>query len=120
MQHYAAVQRQFAVTLNPGSGSLDMPFDLSGGQPLASQPVWQHARIMLNWAIQPLDQASLQPALTSPYLALAEFRSLVTEWPRTFRRRITLSQAGARLEVEGWASSRVGICALISSASLNC
>tara|TARA_X000000950_G_scaffold258737_1_gene326504 strand:+ start:7196 stop:9802 length:2607 start_codon:yes stop_codon:yes gene_type:complete len=116
MQHYAAVQRQFAVTLNPGSGSLDMPFDLSGGQPLASQPVWQHARIMLNWAIQPLDQASLQPALTSPYLALAEFRSLVTEWPRTFRRRITLSQAGARLEVEADPSPLLTSAGLLADA----
>jgi hypothetical protein len=89
--HYDRVLRQFAATLSPNRDSRDPIFDLSGGKSLVGQPVWRHAKILLNWIKQPADQATLSPLLNSPYLSLPWCEDLRKEWPNWARRTVSPS-----------------------------
>ena len=89
--HYDRVLRQFAATLSPNRDSRDPIFDVSGGKSLLGQPVWRHARILLNWIKQPADQPTLSPLLNSPYLSLPWCEALRTQWPNWARRTVSPS-----------------------------
>ena len=64
--NYDRVLRQFAATLTPTGDSRQLPFDLSGGKSLASQPVWRHARIFLDWLRLAADRQTLAPSCSHP------------------------------------------------------
>ena len=85
---YDRVLRQFSATLAPHQDSREPVFDLSGGKSLASQPVWQHAKVLLNWINRPADQATLAPMLHSPYLNLPWCEGLKQQWPKWARRQL--------------------------------
>lgn len=89
--HYDRVLRQFAATLSPDRDSRDPIFDVSGGKSLVGQPVWRHAKILLNWIKQPADQATLAPLLNSPYVSLPWCEVLRKEWPNWARRTVSPS-----------------------------
>ena len=89
--HYDRVLRQFAATLSPNRDSRDPIFDLSGGKSLVGQPVWRHAKILLNWIKQPADQATLSPLLNSPYVSLPWCEVLRKTWPSWARRTVSPS-----------------------------
>ncbi len=95
--HYDRVLRQFAATLSPERDSRDPIFDLSGGKSLVGQPVWRHAKVLLNWIRQPADQATLSPLLNSPFVSLPWCEGLRREWPRWARRTVSPA-AFARFE----------------------
>ncbi len=96
--NYDRVLRQFAATLTPTGDSRQLPFDLSGGKSLASQPVWRHARIFLDWLRLAADRQTLAPLLQSPYLTLPWCEELKANWPRWARRKLPIS---AMLRREG-------------------
>jgi probable DNA repair protein len=86
--NYDRVLRQFAATMTPMTDSRHPAFDLSGGKSLASQPVWRHARIYLDWLRQPADQTTLTPLLHSPYLTLPWCDELKDHWPAWAKRKL--------------------------------
>ncbi|MEZ7818732.1 MAG: PD-(D/E)XK nuclease family protein [Pseudomonadales bacterium] len=88
VQDYAMVQRQFAVTLNPDSGSAIPKFDMSGGTSLSTQPVWLHARTLLNWCEQSADPNTIAKLADSPFLHLPWCNTLNKNWPNFLRRNI--------------------------------
>ena len=88
VQDYAMVQRQFAVTLNPLSGSAIPKFDMSGGTGLSSQPVWLHASMLLDWCDQPADPNTIAKLADSPFLELPWCKTLNANWPNFLRRNI--------------------------------
>ena len=88
---YDRVLRQFSAALSPDSGSSAPIFDISGGNSLVSQPVWRHARILLDWMRQPADQTSLAPMLNSPFLSLPWCRDLRSSWPKQARRHLRVT-----------------------------
>ncbi|NCF43384.1 MAG: hypothetical protein GWP70_00995 [Proteobacteria bacterium] len=95
---YDRVLRQFSATLAPHQDSREPPFDLSGGKSLASQPVWQHAKVLLNWINRPADQATLAPMLHSPYLSLPWCEGLKQQWPKWARRQLTPAALARRTD----------------------
>ena len=98
-QHYASTQRQFAAIFDPERGSLTDTFDLSGGVSLGLQPVWQHARMLLDWCVHPRGQARASALAHSPFLNYRELAALFqTEsgWPTTYRQTISLQHAFGR------------------------
>ena len=88
VQDYAMVQRQFAVTLNPLSGSAIPKFDMSGGTGLSSQPVWLHASTLLDWCDQSADPNTIAKLADSPFLDLPWCKTLNANWPNFLRRNI--------------------------------
>ena len=88
VQDYAMVQRQFAVTLNPLSGSAIPKFDMSGGTGLSSQPVWLHASMLLDWCDQSADPNTIAKLADSPFLELPWCKTLNANWPNFLRRNI--------------------------------
>lgn len=112
---YDRVLRQFSATLSPESQSSAPIFDISGGKSLVSQPVWRHARILLDWIRQPADQATLAPLLNSPFLSLPWCSGLKSAWPRRARRQLRInafageSDAGALLALVAALPSRARI-----------
>ena len=88
VQDYAMVQRQFAVTLNPLSGSAIPKFDMSGGTGLLSQPVWLHASMLLDWCEQSADPNTIAKLADSPFLELPWCKTLNANWPNFLRRNI--------------------------------
>ena len=88
VQDYAMVQRQFAVTLNPLSGSAIPKFDMSGGTGLSSQPVWLHASLLLDWCDQSADPNTIAKLADSPFLELPWCKTLNANWPNFLRRNI--------------------------------
>ena len=88
VQDYAMVQRQFAVTLNPLSGSAIPKFDMSGGTGLSSQPVWLHASTLLDWGDQSADPNTIAKLADSPFLDLPWCKTLNANWPNFLRRNI--------------------------------
>lgn len=89
VQDYAMVQRQFAVTLNPLSGSAMPKFDMSGGTALSSQPVWLHASTLLDWCDQSANPNTILKLADSPFLELPWCKTLNANWPNFLRRNIT-------------------------------
>lgn len=114
--NYDRVLRQFSATLSPHSDSRSPTFDLSGGKSLASQPVWQHARIFLQWLTQPADQSTLAPLLHSPFLALPWCQDLQQQWPSWATRKLGIS---ALLTDESYHSLRERIAKLPNKARLD-
>ena len=88
---YDRVLRQFSATLSPEAQSNSPTFDISGGKSLVAQPVWRHARVLLDWIRQPADQTTLAPLLNSPYLSLPWCSDLKTAWPRHARRQLRIN-----------------------------
>lgn len=88
---YDRVLRQFSAALSPESGSSAPIFDISGGNSLVHQPVWRHARILLDWIQQPADQTSLAPMLNSPFLYLPWCSDLKSSWPKQARRHLQVT-----------------------------
>ncbi len=89
VQDYAMVQRQFAVTLNPQSGSAIPKFDMSGGTSLSAQPVWLHARTLLEWCDQSAGPNTITKLADSPFLELPWCKTLSAQWPNFLRRNIS-------------------------------
>ena len=89
VQDYAMVQRQFAVTLNPLSGSAIPKFDMSGGTSLSSQPIWLHARTLLNWCNESAAPNTIAKLADSPFLELPWCKTLSANWPNFLRRNIS-------------------------------
>jgi len=89
VQDYAMVQRQFAVTLNPQAGSAIPKFDMSGGTSLSAQPVWLHARTLLDWCDQSAGPNTIAKLADSPFLELPWCKTLTTNWPNFLRRNIS-------------------------------
>ena len=97
---YDRVLRQFSAALSPDSGSSAPIFDISGGNSLVSQPVWRHARILLDWMRQPADQASLAPMLNSPFLSLPWCSDLRSSWPKQARRHLRVTAFAQEAEAQ--------------------
>ena len=89
--NYDRVLRQFAATLSPSTDSMTPIFDLSGGKSLSGMPVWRHARLLLDWVREPLDQSQMETLLSSPFLSLPWCRELRHQWPRWARLRLPIN-----------------------------
>ncbi len=128
VQDYAMVQRQFAVTLNPLAGSAVPKFDMSGGTSLSSQPVWLHARTLLDWCDQSAGPNTIAKLADSPFLELPWCKTLNANWPNFLRRNISphdlkrldsaqeasslitlLEQLPKRANIRGWISHIRGL-----------
>ena len=80
-QLYHRVQRQFSVTFDPEAGSATRCFDLSGGSPLADQPAWLHASLLLNWCHTPITKEVLETLSFSPFIAAPWCITSLHSWP---------------------------------------
>lgn len=107
VQDYAMVQRQFAVTLNPESGSAIPKFDMSGGTSLSAQPVWMHARTLLNWCHEAAEPNIIAKLADSPFLELPWCRTLNANWPNFLRRNISLQRLKKDLDEGAQAASNL-------------
>ncbi|MBL6708864.1 MAG: PD-(D/E)XK nuclease family protein [Pseudomonadales bacterium] len=97
---YDRVLRQFSAALSPESGSSAPIFDVSGGNSLVNQPVWRHARILLDWLRQPADQTALAPMLNSPFLSLPWCSDLKSNWPEQTRRHLQITTFARAAEAQ--------------------
>lgn len=86
--NYDRVLRQFSATLTPHRDSREPIFDISGGKSLVSQPVWRHARVLLNWLRQSADLTTLAPLLHSPFVSLPWCDELKQGWPKWAKRTL--------------------------------
>lgn len=76
----AAVERQFAAWLEPiGAPAERRPFDLSGGRPLAEQPIWRDAMRWLRLCFHRLPAGEARRLFASPYLELPPAPALPAE-----------------------------------------
>jgi RecB family exonuclease len=80
-QIYHRVQRQFSVTFDPEAGSATRCFDLSGGSPLADQPAWLHASVLLNWCHTPITKEALESLSFSPFVTAPWCITSLHSWP---------------------------------------
>lgn len=88
-QHHAMVRRTIGTVLDPYAGSRSATFDISGGQALYAQPVWQHARRFCTALIERADHTTLTGLWPSPFFNLQALGT-VQPWPRKLGRAFTL------------------------------
>ena len=89
-EHYDLVQRQFAATLDPDTGSATNAFDIAAGKPLARHQVWQHARRLLVWSQHRISAQWLYGLAQSPFLRLHLLEPLVERWPSRLRKHVSM------------------------------
>ena len=79
---YLQIERQFSAQLEPtGSQAVATQFDIAGGVPLGSQPIWTTARDLLDLCLLRLPCERLLALLNSKYLELRPPRQLDPNLP---------------------------------------
>lgn len=78
--HHAAIAAVVGKELDPAHGSLSATFDITGGSPLAQQPVWQAAHLALSGLLTQATADELLWLLRSDYLSLDAHA--LSRWPQ--------------------------------------
>ena len=106
--HHAKICEEMGLALSEESGSDDPRFDISGGETLAQQAVWQAARTFLEFAMElAIDtQPVVEELIASPFFSQLDLTRL-REWPRSLPARPSQQQLARVLNAEWFNALRL-------------
>lgn len=91
-KNHAQVGHIIGSTLDPVQGSLSANFDISGGQPLSSQPVWLHATWLFGLLLDTANYRLTNLLWSSPFFQVRDHLGDIERWPQKLGRAFEFSQ----------------------------
>ena len=84
------ISYEVGSVLDPLEGSKSTSFDISGGNQLNLQPVWQHGRALLNAVLTTTDFQTIDRLWRSPFFSLSKDLGELHPWPLKLNRTFQL------------------------------